>query len=203
MTTGAPKAERNRASPLPLCSLGWRHHTRSPGENHTHSRGPRRPCSLYKRPGWSIPWGSSVTGSLLHTSREPGPTGRPPPATLRTVKRPGGWTLAQDHVSVPTTHRHPSLHSLLQTSRAPGGGPGGPMEVAQVGPGWRWRTEALNSHGRGSNPGSDTAATPWASPSGSLSCASSSVKWGEYLHWVVVKGDDQRDAWRGVGAQQR
>lgn len=89
---------------------------------------------------------------------------------------PSGWgTPAQEHVSTPTTHLHPSLHSLLQTPRAP--------RVARWAHKWRERTHEERVPTLVLTP---TAMILWASPSQALSCSSSSVKWGEYPHGVVA-----------------
>lgn len=186
--TGAPKARRNRATtPPPLCGLGWSHHTQiSRGKPHTLPQ-PRGLCGLYKRPGCSIFPGSSVKGSLLHTSQEPGPAGQSPPALLRPRGVVGGRCQKVTHPPPPHT---PSLASLpLLTSRA---SPGWPTWAH----GWQWRTKALNWHRRGSPPGSDTRRCDSLGESLTVSeLLPSAIKGGEYLSGVVVKGDAPGTEW--------
>lgn len=71
---GPPKAERKRASPLPLCDWDSVITLRSPGEIPHPSTAPVDPCGPDTGSSCRTSCGPSITGALSHTPREPGPS---------------------------------------------------------------------------------------------------------------------------------
>lgn len=59
---------------MPLCELDSVITLRCPGEIPHPTTAPADPCSPDKGSSWRTSCGSSITGSLSHTSREPGPS---------------------------------------------------------------------------------------------------------------------------------
>lgn len=113
-TMEVSKARRNRA--FSCLSVAWSGVTtlRSPGEIHTPY------CGLYKGNAGAFPCGSSVTGSLMHAFREPGPS-RPTSSFHPQAGREPGWGTPEDHEPHPQCTHSLSLPS--PTPRAPGGSP--------------------------------------------------------------------------------
>lgn len=145
-------------------------------EKTTHPCGPAGPRGLYQGPGWSIslwffipPESWARAGrSLPSTPRLAGPGSAPKPG-----ERPGWWTPTENHTPAPQAHTlRPSSHSLLQTPGAPGGGPD-KSTTAEGEQRLRTHTKGVETLAR-----TPTAATPWASPSKSLSFNLPPVKWG-------------------------